>query len=585
MQQLFYQNHKEPNGSYTHSLKMKEIHRAMTLHPFKNHTYQYRMHNYLSKFNMYNERHRALLLQREINAMESILRETSSEEPNKYGFMPSLNKFQPQSRDQLLSWEYLTGKSLFSHLNINPKHGMDGAQKTALEDIMMQVMQMINKNARQRGRTIDFKEILYGYRRVNPMYSADYILDLMLVYRKHKGRRMTVPVRRHAYLQQTFTEIQVTEETAMETDTKPQSNDPVISTQTSAFLQMVQKQFNRFNFYSANNNEKSEARNPAVNGESRQANAISDMVLNKTIHFILPLAGRFQTFLQFMHNLEEACLQFGEKVALAVMLFHSDTDDRTEDTIDLMRTIQARYPRHDLRVVQVKGAFSRAIALQQGASLFDKNSLLFFVDVDIYISRESLQRIRKNTLQSQQVYYPIVFSQYDPKIVFEDSGVLESPKCQDRTSPFCFSQDYGYWRQFGFGIVSIYRSDLTHVGGLDTSIQGWGKEDVDLFDRVLASNLTIFRAADPGMVHIYHAINCDPSLEHAQYQMCLGSKVSTYGSMSRLSYIIYSTNDILHKDDVKTEDDFDKLVEKDDISNFANRFDVAETWQHICCGK
>ena len=68
---------------------------------------------------------------------------------------------------------------------------MDGALKIALEDIMMQVMQMINKNARQRGRTIDFKEILYGYRRINPMYSADYILDLMLVYRKHKGRRMT----------------------------------------------------------------------------------------------------------------------------------------------------------------------------------------------------------------------------------------------------------------------------------------------------------------------------------------------------------------------------------------------------------
>ena len=67
---------------------------------------------------------------------------------------------------------------------------------------------MINENARQRGRTIDFKDILYGYSRVNPLHGADYVLDLLLVYRKHKGRKMTVPVRRHAYLQQTFSDLQ-----------------------------------------------------------------------------------------------------------------------------------------------------------------------------------------------------------------------------------------------------------------------------------------------------------------------------------------------------------------------------------------
>ncbi len=504
--------------------------------------------------------------------MEGILRETSEEEVNKYGLTPSINKFQAQGRTEVLSWEFLTGKSLFSHFNLNPKHGLDGPQKIALEDIMMQVMQMINKNARQRGRTIDFKEILYGYRRVNPLYSADYILDLMLVYRKHKGRRMTVPVRRHAYLQQTFCELEFIEEVEVPPKTKTTGIVSPLAT-TQNFFHMVQQQFNRFGFYSAaagNTNN--------VATDTQQEGSTLRTLLNKTIHFILPLAGRFQTFLQFMNNVEEACLQFEEKVVIVVMLFHSDTDDRTEDTIDYMRSLQARYKKHDLRVNQQKGPFSRAIALQQGASLFDKDALLFFVDVDIYVNRESLYRIRMNTLQGQQVYYPIVFSQYDPKISCDDSqSILPNTKCHDRTSPFSFSQDYGYWRQFGFGIVSIYNSDLVKVGGLDTSIQGWGKEDVDLFGRVLASNLTIFRAADPGMVHIYHPINCDPSLEHAQYQMCLGSKVSTYGSISRLSSIVYTTSDILRKDEVQP-DDFEKLAaDKDDPNGFGNRFDVAET--------
>lgn len=63
---------------------------------------------------------------------------------------------------------------------------------------------MINENAKSRGRLIDFKEIQYGYRRVDPMHGVEYILDLLLLYKRHKGRKLTVPVRRHAYLQQLF---------------------------------------------------------------------------------------------------------------------------------------------------------------------------------------------------------------------------------------------------------------------------------------------------------------------------------------------------------------------------------------------
>ncbi len=43
------------------------------------------------------------------------------------------------------------------------------------------------------------------------MNGADYILDMLLIYRKHKGRRMTLPVRRHAYIQQAFAKIEFKE--------------------------------------------------------------------------------------------------------------------------------------------------------------------------------------------------------------------------------------------------------------------------------------------------------------------------------------------------------------------------------------
>jgi len=66
-------------------------------------------------------------------------------------------------------------------------------------------MDLINKFSKQRGRVIDFKEIFYGYHRVNPLFGVDYMLDMLLMYKKYRGKKMTVPVRRHAYLQQQFT--------------------------------------------------------------------------------------------------------------------------------------------------------------------------------------------------------------------------------------------------------------------------------------------------------------------------------------------------------------------------------------------
>lgn len=65
-------------------------------------------------------------------------------------------------------------------------------------------MESINKYSRQRGRVIDYQDLLYGYVRMDPLHGSDYILDMLLKYKKYRGRKMTVPVRRHAYLQRQF---------------------------------------------------------------------------------------------------------------------------------------------------------------------------------------------------------------------------------------------------------------------------------------------------------------------------------------------------------------------------------------------
>lgn len=88
---------------------------------------------------------------------------------------------------------------------------MESAFREGLEDVIREIMENINTYSRQRGRVIEYREVLYGYSRVNTIYGHDLILDLLLVYKKYRGKKMTVPVRKHLYVQRSFTETSIRE--------------------------------------------------------------------------------------------------------------------------------------------------------------------------------------------------------------------------------------------------------------------------------------------------------------------------------------------------------------------------------------
>ncbi|XP_030740341.2 chondroitin sulfate synthase 1 [Echinops telfairi] len=514
MQQLFYENYEQNKKGYIRDLHNSKIHRAITLHPNKNPPYQYRLHSYMLSRKIAELRHRTIQLHREIVLMSKYSNTAVHKEDLQLGISPSFMRFQPRQREEILEWEFLTGKYLYSTADGQPpRRGMDSAQREALDDIVMQVMEMINANAKTRGRIIDFKEIQYGYRRVNPMYGAEYILDLLLLYKKHKGKKMTVPVRRHAYLQQTFSKIQFVEHE--ELDIKELADKINQESGSLSFLSNSLKKLVPFQLPGSKN----------VHKEPKE----------KKINILVPLSGRFDMFVRFMGNFEKTCLMQNQNVKLVVLLFNSDSNPDKAKQVELMRDYRAKYPKADMQILPVSGDFSRALALEVGSSQFNNESLLFFCDVDLVFTTEFLQRCRANTVLGQQIYFPIIFSQYDPKIVY--SGNVPSG------NHFVFTKKTGFWRNYGFGITCIYKGDLVRVGSFDVSIQGWGLEDVDLFNKVVQAGLKTFRSQEVGVVHVHHPVFCDPNLDPKQYKMCLGSKASTYGSTQQLAEMWLEKND------------------------------------------
>ncbi|XP_062870131.1 chondroitin sulfate synthase 3 isoform X2 [Trichomycterus rosablanca] len=505
MQELFYENYEHKKG-FIEDLHSSKIHSAITLHPNKQPPYQYRLHNYMLSRQISQLRYRSLQLHRESMAMSHLSNTEVQWEDQQLGAPPSFTRYQPNEREDVIEWDFLTGRYLYPTSENNvPRQGLGNALRFALEDIVLQVMEMINGNSKARGRVIDFKKIQYGYKRVNPLHGAQYILDLLLLYKRHKGRKVTVPVRRHVYLQQSFSRPFFTEPEELDVGELVEAINSDF--QSFSLLSNSFKIFSPFQFSDSTKEMREHAQ--------------------KKLHILVPLTGRYETFVRFMDNFEKVCLILNQNVKLIIILVDNDTNQEREKHLELIKEYHNKYPKADLSVIPMTGEFSRGLALEMGASGLNNNSLLFFCDVDLIFNGDALQRCRDNTVEGSQAYFPVVFSQYNPKLVYAGS--------HPEDSNFVFTKKTGFWRDYGFGISCIFKSDLMRTGGFDTSIQGWGLEDVDLFTKIINSGVKVFRSQETGIVHVHHPVQCDTNLEPKQYKMCLGSKASTYASAMQLA--------------------------------------------------
>ncbi|XP_057303714.1 chondroitin sulfate N-acetylgalactosaminyltransferase 1-like [Hydractinia symbiolongicarpus] len=255
---------------------------------------------------------------------------------------------------------------------------------------------------------------------------------------------------------------------------------------------------------------------------------------NEWINIILPLSGRFKVFKSFMERFVDTCIRTDRRIFLTIVYFGHENKVELKD---LLLKISKQEGYDNYKVIFSDEDFSRGRGIQKGVESWSKgNVLMFFCDVDVYFTVDFLERCRLHTSPSRKIYYPIVFSQYNPVIVF---GGQEPPPLRDQ---MYLTYDSGFWRDFGFGMTCQYRDDFLNVGGFDLSIKGWGGEDVALYKQHLRSKLTIIRAYDRGILHIYHEKNCRKTLSDAQFISCLQSKAVSEGSHKQLGMLAFGSS-------------------------------------------
>ena len=252
------------------------------------------------------------------------------------------------------------------------------------------------------------------------------------------------------------------------------------------------------------------------------------------INIIMPLQERTSKFKTFMGMFAETCIKQDKRVFLTIVYFGEKGRDDAKSILE--STAKANHYRN-YKFLTHDGSFSRGRGLLYGAQQWEQgNVLLFFCDVDIAFDTGFLDRCRLNSHPGKKVYYPVVFSLYNPAIVYADKHM---PSERDQ---LVMQRDTGFWRDFGFGMTCQYRDDFFSVKGFDTSIEGWGGEDVKLYRKYIRSNMQTIRAVDRGIFHLYHEKYCDPALSKEQYKMCLGSKALSEASHSQLGLLAFKSN-------------------------------------------
>lgn len=217
---------------------------------------------------------------------------------------------------------------------------------------------------------------------------------------------------------------------------------------------------------------------------------------SERINFIVPLNGRIDDFKIFLNNFMTEFCHKGENVSITVVYFPTKISSAVynpaieikisplqSDEISKVKAelenIKPFCPQQNIIIVDDGKTFSRGLALQIGAERTRNedsvDELLFFCDVSVVLKRDVAYNIRENTVRGLQVYYPIIFNQYDPS---RTHGTNEKFNVHGWRDQFTLDETSGFWSAASiYSILSIYKSDFMSTEGFDLSKRGWGVEE------------------------------------------------------------------------------------------------------------
>ena len=219
------------------------------------------------------------------------------------------------------------------------------------------------------------------------------------------------------------------------------------------------------------------------------------------VNFVVPTPPVSRGFQRFILSFESSFLarKPPELVGLYVIVYN-DGKFRQYDkdlfaVITLLDLYKKKYPEADLRITSTRRPYSRKESIELASKEYPTYELLFLADIHIDFSLQFLERCRMNALENHQVYFPAVFSPYQPAEFYQSR--VRFPYA----TKFQISEAKGSWMHESFHLLCTYNYDLVKVLELGKELKESDWNLLNLF--IQYGKVTVFRSVEPGLVHLW----------------------------------------------------------------------------------
>ena len=197
------------------------------------------------------------------------------------------------------------------------------------------------------------------------------------------------------------------------------------------------------------------------------------------VNVIIPVSQRSDRLISFLKNIHELRKIRGENIFVTIVIYDDKDSRNTIKTAVKRFSAEHNFTGYD--ILKKDLPFNRGRALHAGIIRWNgyPNVLLFLCDVDIKIKSDFFDRCRHYTDSGKSVYMPMVYSLFNPDVVFNGNRTL----INDTDKVYNISLHTGSWRPYGYGMACFYKPDYVRAGGFNLRINGWGREDYNLYGR------------------------------------------------------------------------------------------------------
>ena len=288
---------------------------------------------------------------------------------------------------------------------------------------------------------------------------------------------------------------------------------------------------------------------PLVASKQRQAN----LDIRKPINLlVLIAASRSERFAGFSNILRDNVLQDADTAHTTVRLFFIifkqrvkvgglslvDAKTRVGKVKRIIDQLRNEYPQVMISVNVEQGQVTSSAAIDFALKSLrssddgdnDNDPLMLLLDESVRFRSGFLQRCRLNAVAKNAVYFPAVFGLYSDDVTRRDTSAAKDSSV---------SPNSGTWLYDYYGVACFHTSDLNLTSELLQATPLWAEEEMAMFaNTLLSEGMECTRAPDPDVYREYVPISCTGVTDKVLLSSCMLQARSRVGTQAQLIHAL-----------------------------------------------